>query len=51
MLLSLEIEIVEALADGASFGEAGAYERVIAVARGDIVVDRGEMAEMLSLAV
>ena len=36
MLLSLEIEIVEALADGASFGEAGAYERVIAVARGEV---------------
>ena len=36
MLLSLEIEIVEALADGASFGEAGAYERVVAVARGEV---------------
>jgi len=36
VLLSLEIEIVEALADGASFGEAGAYERVVAVARGEV---------------
>ena len=36
MLLSLEIEKVEPLADGAAFGEAGAYERVIAVARGEV---------------
>ena len=36
MLLSLEIEKVEPLADGAPFGEAGAYERVIAVARGEV---------------
>ena len=36
MLLSLEIEKVEPLADGVAFGEAGAYERVIAVARGEV---------------
>jgi hypothetical protein len=36
VLLSLEIEKVEPLADGVAFGEAGAYERVIAVARGEV---------------
>lgn len=36
MLFSLEIETVETLADGAAFGEAGAYERVIAVAKGEV---------------
>jgi hypothetical protein len=36
VLLSFEIEKVEPLADGAAFGEAGAYERVIAVARGEV---------------
>ena len=36
MLLSFEIEKVEPLADGAAFGEAGAYERVTAVARGEV---------------
>lgn len=36
MLLSLEIEKVEPLADGTPFGEAGAYERVIAVARAEV---------------
>ena len=36
MLLSLEIEKVEPLADGAAFGEVGPYERVIAVARGEV---------------
>ena len=36
MLVSFEIEKVEPLADGAPFGEAGAYERVIAVARGEV---------------
>jgi hypothetical protein len=34
MLLSLEITAVEKLADGASFGDAGAYERVVGVALG-----------------
>ena len=36
MLLSLEIEKVEPLADGAAFGEVGPYESVIAVARGEV---------------
>ncbi|WP_395708215.1 alpha/beta hydrolase domain-containing protein [Reyranella sp.] len=36
MLLSLEIERVEPLADGASFGAVGAYERVIGKARGEV---------------
>ncbi len=36
MLLSFEIEKVEPLADGAPFGEVGAYERVIGVARGEV---------------
>ena len=36
MLLSFEIEKVEPLADGAPFSEVGAYERVIAVARGEV---------------
>jgi hypothetical protein len=36
VIVSLEIEKVEPLADGVAFGEAGAYERVIAVARGEV---------------
>ncbi|TAJ86077.1 alpha/beta hydrolase domain-containing protein [Reyranella sp.] len=36
MLLALDIERVEPLADGAPFGEAGPYERVIASARGEV---------------
>jgi len=36
VLVSFEIEKVEPLADGVPFGEAGAYERVIAVARGEV---------------
>ena len=36
MLLSLDIERVEPLADGAEFGGAGAYERVIGRARGEV---------------
>lgn len=36
MLLSVDIEKVEPLADGASFGEVGAYERVIGTARGEV---------------
>lgn len=36
MLLSFEIEKVEPLADGAPFSEVGAYERVIAVAKGEV---------------
>ncbi len=36
MLLSIDIERVEPLADGAEFGAAGAYERVIGRARGEV---------------
>lgn len=36
MLLSLEVERVEPLADGAAFGAVGAYERVIGRARGEV---------------
>src|SRR5947208_4624318 len=36
MLLSLDIERIEPLADGASFGGVGAYERVIGRARGEV---------------
>jgi hypothetical protein len=36
VLVSLDIEKIEPLADGAAFDEAGAYERVIAVARGEV---------------
>jgi hypothetical protein len=36
VLVSLDITAVEDLADGAPFGTTGAYERVIAVARGEI---------------
>ncbi|MGQ0582332.1 MAG: alpha/beta hydrolase domain-containing protein [Reyranella sp.] len=36
MLLSVDIQAVEPLADGAAFGAAGAYERVIGTARGEV---------------
>src|SRR5262245_10669120 len=36
MLISFDIEKVEPLADGAPFGDVGAYERVIAKARGEV---------------
>ncbi|MGD9882197.1 MAG: alpha/beta hydrolase domain-containing protein [Reyranella sp.] len=36
MLLSLEIERVEPLADGAPFGAVGAYERVVGKAKGEV---------------
>ncbi|WP_421996561.1 alpha/beta hydrolase domain-containing protein [Reyranella sp.] len=36
MLISLDIEKIEPLADGAAFGTAGAYERVIGKARGEV---------------
>jgi hypothetical protein len=39
MLLSLDIERVEPLADGAPFGEVGAYERVIGRAKGEVDPD------------
>ena len=36
MLLSLDIKAIEPLADGAPFGAAGAYERVIGIAKGEV---------------
>lgn len=36
MLLSVDIEAAELLADGAAFGAAGAYERVIGTAHGEV---------------
>ncbi len=36
MLVSFDVEKVEPLADGAPFGDVGAYERVIAKARGEV---------------
>jgi hypothetical protein len=36
VLLSLDIERIETLADGAPFGDAGAYERVIGRAKGEV---------------
>ena len=36
MLLSLDIDRIETLADGAPFGEVGAYERVIGRAKGEV---------------
>jgi len=36
VLLSVDIEAVEPLADGAAFGAAGAYERVIGTAHGEV---------------
>ena len=36
MLLSIDIRAVEPLADGAAFGAAGAYERVIGTAKGEV---------------
>ncbi len=36
MLLSIDIQAVEPLADGAAFGAVGAYERVIGTARGEV---------------
>src|SRR5258707_13839115 len=36
MLLSLDIERIEPLADGAPFGTVGAYERVSGVAKGEV---------------
>lgn len=39
MLHALEITAVETLADGAPFGDAGAYERVVGIARGELDPD------------
>ena len=36
MLTSIEITAVELLADGAPFGDAGAYKRVVGIARGEL---------------
>ena len=36
MITAIEIKAIEPLADGAPFGAAGAYERVIGVARGEV---------------
>ena len=36
MITSVEIQSIEPLADGASFGAVGAYERVIGVAKGEV---------------
>ena len=36
MITAIEIKAVEPLADGAGFGDCGAYERVIGVARGEV---------------
>ena len=36
MITSIEINSVESLADGAAFGDSGAYERVIGVATGEV---------------
>ena len=36
MIISVEVQAVEPLADGTPFGETGAYERVIGVARGEV---------------
>jgi Alpha/beta hydrolase domain len=36
MLLSIDITKIEPLADGAPFGQTGAYERVIGTARGEV---------------
>jgi len=36
VITSIDIKAIEPLADGAPFGEAGAYERVIGVAKGEV---------------
>jgi hypothetical protein len=36
VLVSIDIKAIEPLADGAAFGEAGAYERVMGVAKGEV---------------
>jgi len=50
VIVSVEIQTIEALADGAPFGSVGAYEKVIGVARGEVdpVVASGDaMGEAL----
>ena len=36
MLVALDVERIDLLADGAEFGTAGVYERVVATARGEV---------------
>ena len=36
MIVSVEVQSIEPLADGAPFGAVGAYERVIGIARGEV---------------
>src|SRR6476659_11471184 len=36
MIVSVEVQAVEPLADGAAFGSVGAYEKVIGVAKGEV---------------
>ena len=36
MIVSIDIKAIEPLADGAPFGDVGAYERVIGVAKGEV---------------
>jgi hypothetical protein len=36
MIVSVEVQAVEPLADGAAFGSVGAYEKVIGIAKGEI---------------
>ncbi len=36
MIVSVEVQTIEPLADGAPFGATGAYERVIGIARGEV---------------
>ena len=39
MIISVEIQAIEPLADGAPFGSVGAYEKVIGVAKGEVDPD------------
>jgi hypothetical protein len=39
MIVSVEVQAVEPLADGAPFGSVGAYEKVIGIARGEVDPD------------
>ena len=36
MIVSVEVQAVEPLADGAPFGSVGAYEKVIGIAKGEV---------------
>ena len=39
MIVRIDIKAIEPLADGAAFGDVGAYERVIAIAKGEVDPD------------